>query len=652
MNHLQENNNEHSSALMAMQDTAGEKQKKFKTLPSMNGNDPSQGKGLPRAQERIKKWNGWGYKDTEFNLKENGDVYVGGTRYPVSGEDLPHFRQFWEDKCDLDMDLMSPVQSFAQMREKIPKAQKNERFMQALQRDPQNPPYKMISTDDENRLLHGHGHSCQEIFALRYGKFNRVPDLVIYPGEHSHVERLVKLVSEEFSNEVMIIPYGGGTTVSQALLCPEEEQRFIISLDTQEMNRIKWIDHDNGLACIEAGLTGIEIERRLSEHGVTIGMEPDSYEFSTLGGWVATRASGMMKNTYGNIEDMVVSCKLVTPKGTVEVGCSVARKSTGPDITNIVIGSEGTLGIVTEAIVKIKKLPAVKEYGAIVFPDFASGVGFLRELADNRIFPTSVRLLDNMQFQFGQSLKLKPGNMFAPLMDWFKTFFLVNVKGFDPNELCACTVMYTGDSQESVDAERNKLLKIALKHKGIDAGGEAGQTGYLLTYVIAYLRDYGFNYYFMAESFETTIPWANVVQACEKVKDRIVDAALRRGVPGKPWACSRVSQIYDAGCCCYFYFGFSFKGLENPVQVYSEVESEARDEILAHGGSLSHHHGVGKLRAKWFNGQAISTPAFDMLGAVKKHLDPDNVFGVGNMGLSPFKVPTEDKDIGPYTYDP
>lgn len=239
--------------------------------------------------------NGWGYKDTEFNLKEDGDVYVGGTRYPVSGEDLPKFRQFWEDLVDLDMDLLSPPQPFAEMRNKIPAARTNERFMQALQRDPHNLPYKMISTDDETRLLHGHGHSCQEIFALRYGKFNRIPDLVIYPGEHSHVERLVKLVAEEFPNEVMIIPYGGGTTVSQALLCPENEERFIVSVDTQEMNRIKWIDHDNGLACIEAGATGIEIERRLAEHGVTMGMEPDSYEFSTLGGWIATRASGMMK---------------------------------------------------------------------------------------------------------------------------------------------------------------------------------------------------------------------------------------------------------------------------------------------------------------------------------------------------------------------
>lgn len=204
------------------------------------------------------------------------------------------------------------------------------------------------------------------------------------------------------------------------------------------------------------------------------------------------------QNTYGNIEDMVVSCKLVTPKGVVEVGCNVARKSTGPDVTNMVIGSEGTLGIVTEAIVKIKKVPAFKEYGAVIFPTLADGVGFMRELAERRIYPTSVRLLDNLQFQFGQSLKLKPKHALEPLIDWFKKFFLTSIKGLDMTQIAACTFMLTSDNKEDVDSERNKILSIALKHKGIDAGGEAGRNGYLLTYVIAYLRDYGFNHYFMA----------------------------------------------------------------------------------------------------------------------------------------------------------
>ncbi len=143
------------------------------------------------------------------------------------------------------------------------------------------------------------------------------------------------------------------------------------------------------------------MEKELLKHNLCTGHEPDSYEFSSLGGWVATRASGMKKNVYGNIEDLLVHVKMVTPKGTVQRNCQVPRISSGPDIHHFILGSEGTLGVITEVTLKVRPIPECQKYGSIVFPDFESGVLFMREIAKKQLKPASVRLMDNEQFIFG-----------------------------------------------------------------------------------------------------------------------------------------------------------------------------------------------------------------------------------------------------------
>jgi alkyldihydroxyacetonephosphate synthase len=155
--------------------------------------------------------------------------------------------------------------------------------------------------------------------------------------------------------------------------------------------------------------------------------------------------------------------------------------------------------------------------------------------------------------------------------------------------------------------------------------------------VVAYLRDYGMPYYFLAESFETTCPWKNVVAMDKNVKKRMKDAAKKRGVPGELWASVRLTQTYKTSACLYYYFGFSFRGVKNPVKVFCEIEEEARDEILKNGGTLSHHHGVGKLRRQFME-RAVGPVALDVLKKFKKELDPKNTFATGNMGLTPAKI--------------
>lgn len=252
----------------------------------------------------------------------------------------------------------------------------------------------------EDRLYRSHGHCLHEIFSIRLiGTIPRIPDIVVFPKSHDEVVTIVSLANE---HKVVIIPFGGGTSVSGGLECPPEETRMIVSLDTSRMNKILWIDPENMIAHAEAGIIGQDLERELGKHGLCTGHEPDSFEFSSLGGWVATRASGMKKNIYGNIEDIIVLVKMVTPIGVVEKNCRVPRMSSGPDIHHFILGSEGTLGVITEVSLRVRSLPVCKKYNSIIFHDFENGFRFMREVARKKLKPASIRLLDNKQFAFGK----------------------------------------------------------------------------------------------------------------------------------------------------------------------------------------------------------------------------------------------------------
>lgn len=174
------------------------------------------------------------------------------------------------------------------------------------------------------------------------------------------------------------------------------EKRMIVVIDMTRMKAVLWVDRKNMTACIQAGIIGIELEKELKNYGVCTGHEPDSVEFSTLGGWISTRASGMKKNLYGNIEDIVVTIKIVTSKGTFQRESDWPRMSSGPDLNQIILGSEGNLGIITEAVLRIRPLPQVSSYGSIIFPDYDTGVKFMHEVGIRRIWPASIRLVDNI----------------------------------------------------------------------------------------------------------------------------------------------------------------------------------------------------------------------------------------------------------------
>nr|XP_023657471.1 alkyldihydroxyacetonephosphate synthase, peroxisomal-like isoform X2 [Paramormyrops kingsleyae] len=543
--------------------------------------DPVRAKTVPKRRQEVMKWNGWGYSDSRFLFNKKGQAEFTGRRYRLGGLIFPSLKDWFESTFGANLQHKSPPTA-ALNSSAITPPNLNEPFLQDLKS--MGIPH---SLEAEDRVFRAHGHCLHEIFALREGRFGRLPDMVVWPNCHDDVVKIVELACQ---HNACLIPYGGGTSVSSALECPPDEMRSIVSLDTSQMNHILWIDEKNLTAHVEAGIVGQELERLLNESGFCTGHEPDSMEFSTLGGWVATRASGMKKNIYGNIEDLVVHIKMVTPRGVVEKSCQVPRMSTGPDIHHFIMGSEGTLGVVTEVTLKIRPLPEYQKYGSVVFPNFEQGVACLREVAKQRCAPASIRLMDNAQFQFGHALKPQVSSIFTSFLDGLKKFYITKFKGFDTHRLCVATLLFEGDREKVLQHEK-QVYDIAAKFGGLAAGEDNGQRGYMLTFVIAYLRDLGMDYYVIGESFETSVPWDRVLDLCRNVKERITRECKERGVQFPPMSTCRVTQTYDAGACVYFYFAFNYRGLADPVHVYEQVEHAAREEILANGGSLSHHHG-------------------------------------------------------------
>lgn len=585
----------------------------------------------PATDDALVNPAAWGFTDAEFLAQPDDTVLFRGSRYTLSGAELPDLLP-WARRV-LGVDVRHDDRHDSAYPPAIPEPRLNEEFVRDVRL---LLPADAITADSLVRVRHGHGHTVEEIYAVNYGQLDRVPDLVLYPHTEDAVDVIVELAER---HDVCLVPYGGGTNVSDALRCPEDEERMIVAVDLARLNRILWIDPVNLMARIQAGAVGRHIVSQLAAHGYTLGHEPDSIELSTLGGWIATNASGMKKNRYGNIEDLVLDMRVITPRGELSRTTLAPRESVGIDPRRSMFGSEGTLGIITSAVVKIFPIPAVQRYDSYIFRNFADGVAFMYDLTREATPPASVRLVDNPQFQLSQTLK--PRATGAKLLKRrAEKLFVLRVRGFDPEQMCACTIVYEGDSDQ-VAAQDRAVRRIAKRHRGMRGGPENGRRGYQLTYGIAYLRDFVMKHHVLAESLETSVPWSRTLELCGNVKRRIRDEYTRRQLPGRPFICCRVTQVYQTGVCVYFYLAFSHKGVENPVEVFAELERAARDEILRSGGSLSHHHGVGKLR-RGFLPRVMSPAALELRADLKSAIDPANVFGIANQGIGANRAVTAD----------
>ncbi len=561
----------------------------------------------------------WGFRDSAFQVRD-GHIFLNSERYSSGGHLLLGFAPFVEKAVGVPFD---PSDKNEVKGAKVPEAVSCAALLDALigALDAER-----VSQEPDLRLRHGHGHHLEEIFRILYSEISRVPDVVVFPESDAEVQAILTAAKE---HKALVIPFGGGTSVSMALACPDLSLP-IISLSLERMNRVEWIDPVSKTACIQAGAVGRLLEKDLREHGFTLGHEPDSMEFSTLGGWIATNASGMKKNRYGNIEDIVLDVTVVTVDGVVEHHCAVPRASHGLDVRKWVFGSEGLLGVITRALVKIYRAPEVQFYGSLVFPDWSRGLAFMEELSGLQAVPASVRLVDNLQFQFGRALKPPQDSAF---LQKIQKFFVSKVKGIDLEQMVACTLVYEGDRREQ-EALEKRVQEMARRHGGFSGGGAAGKDGYNLTFGIAYIRDFLLEYWTLGDSFETSVPWGKVDAVIEGVKEAMTRVHRELGLAGHPFVTARVSQIYPTGCCVYFYIGAHYKGCADPILAFTQMEHEARLAIMKAGGALSHHHGIGKTRTRYL-GQIKSEAAQKWIQRAQAALDPDGIFASGNQGLTP-----------------
>lgn len=573
----------------------------------------------------------WGFHDSAFVVQMNKKglpfVTMKGNRYALCGKQMTRLLPFIEGETRIRVNPLNEAFRIGDSRRLASTCQLDAANIERL-----GTAVEVISVAEDERVRHGTGHSLEDVFNVRSGCPMRVPDAVAWPQSEEEVENILQMAK---SQQWCLVPFGGGTNVSQATTCPplDVEPRPIVSVDMKKMNRVRWVNEEDGLACVEAGITGRDLVEHMTDRGFTIGHEPDSIEFSTLGGWIATKASGMKKNRYGNIEDIVKGVRVAGSAGILRHGLDErsawGRESSGLDLSSLMLGSEGCLGIITSAVIRIWPLPVVKDYDSILLSDFDHGLHFVRDVSLlGRKSPASCRLLDNEHFRLGQALGPDADSWMTQLQKESMKLLLNWSGSFDRKRVVCITISYEG-SQDEVSEQKRAMARLCSAHGGMRLGARVGKAGYDMTFMIAYLRDFAMTYNFLGESFETFAPWSKVAGVVSATKDRIAKEHAARCLPGLPFIGCRVTQLYHEGVCLYFYLCMNFEKVENASHVFSELERAARSEILLQGGSLSHHHGVGKVRSCFL--KEINSLAFQgALKALKDGMDPDNIFGARN----------------------
>lgn len=563
----------------------------------------------------------WGHDDTFFEVNDEHVIELRGDRYEFSGLTYPKFIPYIKEVLGVDITKVTPLSP--QAEHLISEPVENPAFTKELSAKLKP---DQLASEPLQRLQNSHGQTtCFEVYKIVYhGKVSRMVDLIVYPESE---EDAAFIIEKAKIHQVCIVPYGGGTNVTSALLLPENEDRMIVSLDMRRLDKIEWINEENQTACVQAGIRGLALEEQLNAKGFILGHQPDSVEFSTLGGWISTNASGMKKNKYGNIDDIVETVHMITPEGRLEQREGICRASMGIKSQASIFGSEGNLGLITKAVVKIHRKPELTAYESLVFKNFDTGISFIKELSKTNYVPASMRLVDNFQLGFGQVFK-QDSTGFGKIMSKIMVWFLKNVKRFDVHQIALSTIVMEG-SKEEVSYQRKQLKKLAKKYGALAAGGKNGKGGYNLTFMIAYIRDFLFEYHIIGDTLETSVPYDKIKTVIDAVEKCYNEEYKTLQIKANPYISYRIPQIYHTGVCIYFMFGIFTEGLEDPEDKFSELEHKIRQTIVDNGGSVSHHHGVGKLR-KDFLPAMTSKHSRDLIRGIKTATDPTNVFGIKN----------------------
>jgi alkyldihydroxyacetonephosphate synthase len=525
------------------------------------------------TERRLKFW-GWGYAD---------DL--------LSAEDQRWLEAAWARRFGVD--------GF----EATPPPREDEIVLRKPRIEPPASLRTVCTTEHYERLLHCYGKSFPDSARMFARDFSNPPDVVAYPRGEQDVVDLLHWCGEV---DAAVIPFGGGTSVVGGVEPPHAD-RPVVTIDLKRMDRLLEVDPVSLCARFQAGVLGPSLERQLKPHGLTLRHFPQSFEFSTLGGWIVTRAGGHFATVYTHIDDLVESVRVVTPGGIVETR-RLPASGAGPSPDRLFIGSEGTLGIVTEAWVRVRPRPAFRSATTVRFPDLYAAAGAIRRIAQAGLYPANCRVLDNEEAAITEAgdgrhavLVLTFESADHPLDAWMKRAL----------EICA-------DSGGQPDAA-------ALERENSHRSGAAGQ------WRDRFLRGPWFRENLTArgiirETFETAITWERFEALHTTVLAAARDA-VRRATGREGSVTCRFTHVYPDGPAPYF----TFHGLGRKdalLEQFWEIKRAASDALIAAGGTITHHHAVGRDHRPWYDRQRPELFAA-VLRSAKRTLDPKGLLNPG-----------------------
>lgn len=477
-----------------------------------------------------------------------------------------------------------------------------------------------VRTSVFERVTHALGRSLPDLLRLRRGEIEAAPEAVVYPRDEGAVAAVLRIAADA---NLAVIPVGGGTSVVGGITpLPGPGQSGALALDTTRLDALVRQDAVSGTATFQAGIDGPALEAALAAHGRTLGHHPQSFEHSTLGGWIAARSSGQLSNGYGSIEDLLVSVRVVTPEGVLRT-LEVPRSAAGPDLNELVLGSEGTLGVIVEATLRTRPLPGVVDYRGLLFPDFESGVATIREamLADAGL--AMARLSDAAETELSLVLRRDPARRWDAT-GWF--LGLTSRLGYGPGRAVAIYGAEGSDAGAVRGAVRS-VRTLGRRHGALPLGRGPGRSWRRERFRGPYLRDWLLDHGVAVDTFETALSWSRVETAHASVR-RAVEASLARHAGGG-LVMAHLSHSYRDGACLYFTFLYALDPARD-LEQWSALKHDATEAVLAAGGTLSHHHGVGLDHAPWLTREKGSL-GVRTLHAMRRAVDPRGVMNPGKL---------------------
>jgi len=523
----------------------------------------------------------------------------------------------WGDEA-IKMDL--PPQALGMLQDLIGHGQVGPDYPLATYLDRMPPsrltPHPLISLDARLRLDHAHGQSLPDWIGLRGGTLQHFPDGVARPANGAQVCELLKFCAAQ---DVIVIPYGGGTSVVGHLSVPQSE-RPVLSLSLERLDRLVALETENRLAVFESGIRGPQIEHQLNSKGFTLGHYPQSFEYSSLGGWVATRSSGQQSNYYGRIEDLFAGGEISTPRGSMILPPFPASAA-GPDLRQIVLGSEGKMGVLINIIVRITPLPERDAVYGIFFPSWEEGQKAVQQIAGTDVSFSMIRLSNPLETAINLALAGSE-NQISLLKRY------LGLRGLDDRKFCMCLIGFTG-SRRVTAAARGAALSIVRHHKGIWVGKPMGRAWGKNRFRSAYLRNSLWDRGYAADTLETALSWDRVTPAMHSIEKSIHDA-LRAG-NHRGHVFSHLSHVYPSGSSIYTTYIFPLSDSpEQTLENWQRVKDAASRAVIAAGGTISHQHGVGKDHRQYLSFEKGSL-GISTLREVFNHFDPDQRMNPGKL---------------------